>query len=299
MLDHLRAMAVFQAVAESGSFRKAADKLSLSPSVVSHHITQLEAHLGLALLYRSTRKVSLTDAGSELLRSTQDMTLAAERGLAAMRMRADQPVGRLKITGPTSMAYPPYIDTIMEFSRVHKGVELVMNFTMHTVELEGSEFDLAIRGTPFGLTDSSYMAKKLVKIRSAYVAAPAYANARPVPKTFADILDWDRIMFPPTPTAHIYAFTGLDRSVRIPPARFECDSPEAARRFILEGLGIGILDYNFVRADLEAGRLVRVLPDAELPIITVWAMWPRNAGPDSLAHRFVEFIAPKWAVLEV
>lgn len=292
-------MAVFQAVAETGSFRKAAKKLSLSPSVVSHHVTQLEAHLGLALLYRSTRKVSLTDAGAEFLRSTQDMTSAAERGLAAMQMRSDQPVGRLKITAGTAMAYSPYIEAFIEFSRAYAGVALSVNFTMEKVDLEGSDYDIALRGTPFGLSDSSYKAKKLVDMHSAFVATPAYVNARPAPKTIEEVLGWDRIMFPPTPMAAIYAFTGMDRSVQIPPARFECDSPEAARKFALAGLGFAMLDYNVVRDDLEAGRLVRVLPEAQLPVVTFWAMWPGNAGSDSLAHRFVEFIAPRWAKLEV
>jgi DNA-binding transcriptional LysR family regulator len=299
MLDQLRAMAVFQAVAESGNFRAAAKKLSLSPSVVSHHITQLESSLGIALLYRTTRKVSLTDAGRELLRSTQEMSDAANRGLTAMRLRADQPVGTLKITCPTAMDRPPYANAITEFSRTYPRVNLKMNFTMRNVELAGSDFDLALRGSPFGLPDSSYISKKLFDIHSIYVTTPAYANARGRPVRFTDCLTWDRIQFPPSSQANIYAFTGLDRSIAIPDARFECDSPQAAREFILAGLGWGLMDYYLVRKDLEAGRLIQILPDAPVPTITFYALWPANAGNESLARRFVDFVAPRWAKLDV
>ena len=299
MLDQLRAMAVFQAVAESGSFRGASKKLSISPSVVSHHVSQLEAYLGLALLYRTTRKLSLTDAGRELLQATQDMSEAAERGLTAMRLRADQPIGRLKISAPTALERSPYIDTLIEFSRTYPRIELAMDFSMQTIDLEGSDYDLALRGSPFGLTDSSYKSRKLFDIEMVYVASPSYANARKPPKGFRDMLDWDRIQFPPVPLQALYTFTGMDRSISIPPARFECDNPEAARRFIVAGLGFGVLDRNLVHADLEAGRLVRILPDEPLPTITFWAVWPANAGNDSLARRFVDYIAPRWARFSV
>ena len=107
MIDQLRAMAIFQAVAEAGSFRQAAAKLRLSPSVVSHHITQFEARLGTPLLYRSTRRISLTEAGTDLLRASQQMSRAAQEGLAAINRRVSQPQGRLSITVNTSAANRP------------------------------------------------------------------------------------------------------------------------------------------------------------------------------------------------
>ena len=297
MLDRLRTMAVFQAVAETGSFRGAAKKLALSPSVVSHHVTQLETHLGLALLYRSTRRVSLTDAGREFLGATQAMSEAAERGLTAMRLRANQPVGNLRITCHAALQFSPYIEAFSAFGQQHPQVKLSINFTMKSIRLEGSRFDLALRASPFGLNDSTYKARKLFEFRTAYVASPAYANVREPVRGLSDLFDWDRIMFPPTPLKAIYAFTGINTAHPIAPPRIETDNPEAARRFILDGLGFGILDYNMVRADLEAGRLVQILAEARPPAIPLWAIWPSNAGRDSLVHRFVDFIAPRWARL--
>ena len=105
MIDKLRTMAIFQAVAELGSFRQAAKKLALSPSVISHHVSQLEAQIGMPLLYRSTRRMSLTDAGVDLLAASQKMTAAAQEGLASIQRRTTQPVGKLTIACPTPITH--------------------------------------------------------------------------------------------------------------------------------------------------------------------------------------------------
>ena len=91
MEDQLKAMAVFRKVVETGTFRAAAKALDLSPSVVSHHVTQLESILGTALLYRSTRRISLTSDGHRLFEASTKMVEAAQAGLDAIRSRTDQP----------------------------------------------------------------------------------------------------------------------------------------------------------------------------------------------------------------
>jgi DNA-binding transcriptional LysR family regulator len=97
MENQLKAMAVFRKVVETGTFRAAAKALNLSPSVISHHVTQLETSLGTALLYRSTRKISLTNDGHRLFDASTKMIEAAQAGLDAIRSRAELPTGRLKV----------------------------------------------------------------------------------------------------------------------------------------------------------------------------------------------------------
>jgi DNA-binding transcriptional LysR family regulator len=139
-------MAVFQAVADAGSFRGGAKRLGLSPSVVSHHVTQLEMQLGVALLYRSTRRLSLTDAGTDLLASARRMTQAADDGLASIQRRRDQPAGRLRVTVPSGGQHPSFGLRLPEFIRRYPGIILSVNFTDTFADLGGSDFDLAIRG---------------------------------------------------------------------------------------------------------------------------------------------------------
>lgn len=299
MLDHLRAMAVFQAVAETGSFRGAGRKLSLSPSVISHHVTQLESHFGLALLYRTTRKLSLTDAGRDLLRSAQDMTDAATRGLTAMQMRADQPVGRLKITCPSIMEHASYLDLFVEFSRAYPRIDLALNFTMQAVDLEGSDFDLALRGAATPLADSSYKCRKLLEFNRVWAASPAYANSKPPPGSVAELFAWDLIQFPPIPAQVTRDALGLDPSVPIPRPHLETDNGQSARQFLLAGLGCCLIDYSIVQDDIAEGRLVRLLPHERSPTIWLWALWPANAGREALATRFVDFVAARRRTAEV
>ena len=181
MIDKLRMMAIFQAVAEAGSFRAAAAHLNLSPSVVSHHISQFEAQLGVPLLYRSTRRMSLTDAGRDLLNASQRMSVAAEEGLAALERRKRNPAGRLRLTCNTATAHFPYSELWTRFARAYPDIQLDIQFSDTRVPLEGSGFDVAIRGTSTGLDDSSYRARRLGQVRLCMFCSPDYARARPVP----------------------------------------------------------------------------------------------------------------------
>ena len=116
MIDHLRAMAIFQSVAELGSFRNAAQRLKLSPSEFSHHIVQLEDHHGLPLLNRSTRCMSLTDADADLLAACQRMSATAQEGIDAINRRIELPVGKLSITTNASMAHRPFSNLYAGFA---------------------------------------------------------------------------------------------------------------------------------------------------------------------------------------
>ncbi|QIE41958.1 LysR family transcriptional regulator [Rhodobacteraceae bacterium SC52] len=152
MIDQLRTMAIFQTVAELGSFRQAAKKLNLSPSVISHHITKLEADLGAPLLYRSTRRMSLTDAGVALLAASQRMTAAAIDGLSAVQRRASHPTGTLTIAASTPFSHSPYVETFTRFAQTHPDVHLSIQLEDRSIPLEGTNIDVAIRAARTTLT---------------------------------------------------------------------------------------------------------------------------------------------------
>ncbi|KMN81531.1 LysR family transcriptional regulator, partial [Chromobacterium violaceum] len=119
MIDELRALAVFAKTTETGSFRAAARALGLAPSVVSHHVSQLESRLGVALLYRSTRRLSLTPDGQALYGHAQAMLQAAETGLNELAGRAIEPAGTLRLSLPAFFARGPLTTSLAAFSRCH------------------------------------------------------------------------------------------------------------------------------------------------------------------------------------
>ncbi|WP_223475648.1 LysR family transcriptional regulator [Oricola indica] len=297
MIDQLRTMAIFQTVAEHGSFRQAAKQLHLSPSVISHHVSKLEETLGVPLLYRSTRRMSLTDAGAELLAASQRMTAAAIDGLSAVERRASQPTGTLTIAAPTPFAHSPYVEAFTRFSQAYPGVHLSVQLEDKPVQLEGSNIDVAIRGRTHDLDDSSYKARKLGNVQFCVFAAPSYVAGRSTPQSMEDLADWDWIQsLPISWTAYATLADGKvpERSPRIV---VTCNNFSMARKFVDEGLGFMIETYPLVADDFRAGRLVQLVPRVKLRPIDAYAIYPANSPKNGLAHLFVDFMMDQsWTI---
>lgn len=287
MIDQLRNMAIFQCVAELGTFRKAAERLNLSPSVVSHHVSRLEEQLGTPLLYRSTRRMSLTEAGAKLLEATQRMSMAAADGLSAVQRQADRPSGTLKITAATPTAHSPLVENYTRFSAAYPDVHLDIHLTDSNVPLEGSGFDVAIRGRVQDLDDSSYKARKIGQLELCLFAAPSYAAARPRAASFADLSNWDWIRARPIPWSRVVG----TETAQQPRIVVTADNYTLARRYVENGLGFMVEAYELVAEDIGAGRLLQLLPDIKLPQIDIYAIYPANSPKDSLAHLFVDHIS--------
>lgn len=290
MIDQLRTMAIFQKVAELGSFRAAAKSLKLSPSVISHHITQLEAQIGTPLLYRSTRRMSLTDAGTELLAAAQRMTNAATEGLAAINRRVAQPIGKLTITLNTGSASYPFSLMYSGFAKAYPKIQLDMHISDDAVSLEGSQYDLAIRGRVDGLEDSAYRATMLGKVPFGIYASPDYVASRPPVKSFADLSDWNRIQCPDVPWSTVAKMVGQNAPVDEPPVSMRCNSFQMAHQFMLDGLGFMTEAVGLMSRDVQAGRLVRVLPELKMQSLPVYAVYPANAPAESPARLLIDYL---------
>ena len=283
-------MAVFVRVVETGSFRAAATALNLSPSVVSHHVTRLEDRLGAALLYRSTRKISLTESGRLLFASSRGMVEEAQAGLNALADLSKQPVGRLRIavTGAV-FENPPFSDSLIAFAKAHPKIELSISFSDQKTQLIGSSFDAALRVG--WLDDSQYMTRKLTDIELALVAAPAYIDGLSLngpPSDFGN-LDWIKLT-QLSVSRHLMNAAG-EIPDQLPRTAIEVDSVAALRRMVLSGIGATSLPRFLVDADLQQGLLVDIMPQWALMATSVYAVWPNNAPGESLTMRFVRFMA--------
>lgn len=299
MIDQLRTMAIFQCVAELGSFRAAAKRLKLSPSVISHHITQLEAQLGTPLLYRSTRRMSLTDAGADLLGAAQQMTAAAQEGLAAINRRIEQPVGKLSITVNTSSANYPFALFYTGFAKAYPKIQLSLHITDYSVQLEGSEFDLAIRGKADGLDDSTYKAVNIAGMTMGVFASPQYIATRPTITRFDQLADWDWIASPAFSWRSYAALLGIEDHTKEPRIVATIDNYEMTRQFAIAGLGFMIEATALMIDEVKAGKLVQLLPAQNLRRLDIYAVFPANAPIDSPARLFIEYmLGPEMQKLE-
>ena len=287
MIDYLRSMAVFVKVVEAGSFRAAAKSLNLSPSVVSHHVAQLEDRLSVALLYRSTRKLSLTEDGQRLFEASRNV---AEAGLNALFDRTEQPVGRLRIavTGAV-FENPPFFDCLVAFAKAYPRVESSISFSDQKVELIGGVFDAAIRVG--WLEDSRYKARKLTEIRHALAAAPTYLIDRAEPSTMTELCELDLIKLAHVSIARqLINASGEAPNLR-PRTAVEVDSVAALRRMAVSGMGVAALPRFLVEEDIQAGRLVALSPNWELMALNMYVLWPNNAPREGLTMRFVHLLA--------
>ena len=145
MIDQLRQMAIFAKTIDHGSFRGAARDLRLSPSVVSHHISQLEEHLGVALIYRSTRKLSLTPQGETLLQAARKMLEAVESELLELSLSATEPSGELRLTLPSVLSQSHLTDLIAAFSMRYPRIRISLDFSDIRKDLMDGGLDIAIR----------------------------------------------------------------------------------------------------------------------------------------------------------
>lgn len=295
MIDHLRAMAIFSKVVEVGSFRAAGKALGLSPSVVSHHVSELEAHLDCALLYRSTRRMSLTDEGAQLHAASSEMIRAAETGLSALSARADQPSGRLKVTVPaTVFETDRCLDGITAFLRQHPKVNLSLGFSDQKIELIGSQIDVAVR-VGVRLEDSRYKARKLCELERTLVVAPTYLRGRKPPKSITELaaLDWIKLsQF--SPAKQMVSRSG-DTPDFDPHVAIEVDSVGALRGYALKGLGVAAIPNMLVASNLDAGELISLDVGWHLMAPGMHAIWPGNAPTGGLAKRFVNHLTDWFA----
>jgi DNA-binding transcriptional LysR family regulator len=288
MIDELRALAIFAKVVEAGSFRSAADTLKLSPSVVSHHIAQLEERLGVALLYRSTRRLSLTHEGEKLFKSVQAMLSAAEQGLNSVAYHAEEPAGKLHLTVPAMLTKSPLVDDIAAFAKVFPKVALSINFSDLQQDLIREGMDLAIRIG--NLKESGLKAKRLFTMTRKLVIAPDLMSEYPVPRRPHDLLKWDWIGFKVRPhSKKLVNKKGKTYSIEFEP-RVVVDSMDAVCQLAIAGLGLATPPAFLVTNDLAQGALIEPLPEWQAESLPVYAVWPPNVSKESLTFRLIAFL---------
>ena len=288
MIDHLRALAIFAKVAESGSFRGAARTLGLSPSVVSQQVSALEARLGVALIYRSTRKLSLTPDGESLLTSAQAMTEAAEAGLSQFSGKSAEPVGVLRLAVPAILVSGPFVETLGAFAQAHPGIALRISFSDMRRDIIGEGFDLALRVG--WLSDSALKASKIGETARCLVASPDYIARHKTPRRPADLDDWQFIRFEPLPDAFALRHPKRGTASVSGRAQISVDSSEAMHRFALAGAGVAALLRFTAQESLETGRLVELLPSWRLASAGIFAVSPSNAPRNGVASRLVAYL---------
>lgn len=285
MIDQLKSMAVFAKVVEAGSFRSAAQQLGLSPSVVSHHVSQLEKQLGEPLLHRSTRKLSMTAAGEAFAERCQKMLEAASEGVQILSEKNLR--GSLRITVPAVLAVPSFGKLVAGFLEENPGVDLSISFDdrQHNMIEEG--YDLSLRAG--WLKDSSLKAKKLMDLKHVLVCSPKYmqSNGSPGHPQELNAQDW----LGPAGMRRIMLARDREDFVVETSATLKVDSAFAMHSMVLADTGYSLLPSLLIREDLAKGNLVQMLPDWEAKQPSLYAVWPLNVSESAVLRKLIDYLA--------
>jgi DNA-binding transcriptional LysR family regulator len=292
MIDRLRQMAIFAKTIDHGSFRGAARELHLSPSVISHHISQLEDHLGVALIYRSTRKLTLTAEGKRLLIATHKMLDAVEDELQDLSASAGKPSGKLHITLPSVLSLSHMTNQLAAFSMAYPRITLTIDFSDTRRALIDDGFDLAIRMASKPKTSAT--ARTLFSVKRVLVASKAYLATHSAACDPRALVDWDWLALAPVQNIPLSFSHKNGDVIKIKPdPQVFSNDVQALHRLAHAGAGLAIVPEFLVASDIANGHMEFVLPDWSLPSITVYAEWHSNAPKHGLIHLVLRSLTPK------
>lgn len=279
-------MAIFAKTIDHGSFRGAASELNLSPSVVSHHVSELEAHLGVALIYRSTRKLTLTTVGERLLFATRKMLAAVEGELRDISGTSEDPSGQLRITVPSVLSRSSFTDAIAAFLARYPRVSLILDYSDISRDLIDGGFDLAIR--MWVKAKESPNSRVLFSLRRMLVASPNYLDKHSPIVNPEQVQACNWLALSPV---HNRGISLIDkdggRTKFKPSASVSSNDAQSLYRLVLSGLGVAALPEFLVAKDASIGKLEHVLPSWELDSLNIFAEWPTNAPRKGLIKLLV------------
>jgi DNA-binding transcriptional LysR family regulator len=293
-MDRLAAIEAFVRVAESGSFSKAAERLNSSKSAVSRQVGALEAELGARLIHRTTRALTLTEAGRSYFEQAARILADLAEANASVGQLQAAPRGRLRVSAPMSFGFLHLAPAVPEFLDRYPDVELDMIMNDRFVDLVDEGFDMAVRvGT---LADSSLVARKLAPMRRTVCAAPAYLEKRGVPASPGDLKAHECLCYSNVGMAQEWRFVRADGrpwpvEVR---GRLHANNGDALRAAALRGFGLAVLPSFLVGRDFQSGALVSVLEEFLPQDSAVHAVYPHARHLSPKVRAFVDFLAERF-----
>lgn len=288
-MDRLELMRTFVAVATTGSFTAAADRLSMTPQLTSKYVRALEDHLEVTLLTRTTRRVSLTETGNVFLERCKALLDSYEELAASVRQDGAKPKGHLKVSAPVTFGELYLVDALLAFTGEFPELEVTLDLTDRYIDIVEDGVDVAIRiGT---LGDSSLIARSLAPAQFLYCANANYLARHGRPVKPADLLDHSCIVDTNFRDKDQWPFMvdGTVERIRVS-GKFRVNSASVARRLTLAGEGILMGPSYVVSADIQEGRLEPLLQDYQLPQTRISAVYPEKRHLSAKTRVFVDFM---------
>lgn len=291
-------MSSFVAVVEAGSFVAAGEVLRVSKAAVSRGVIELETRLGARLLQRTTRRLSLTEAGRAYYGHCKQILAELDEADRAVGMVTGHPVGRLRVNAPFSFGISHLAPLWGPFMERYPEVDLELTLSDRLVDVVEEGFDVVIRISR--LQDSTLVYRRLATTRILLCASPEYLARHGTPATVDEIARHPVIAYSYAAQGDVWRFTTADgvREVQTRP-RMRTNNGDTCRAVALAHQGLVLQPDFLVGADLAQGRLVEVLPECRGPEIGVYAVYPSRKHLSVKIRALVDFLAsafesPQW-----
>lgn len=292
---NLNRLSIFVAVVDAGSLTAAATRLGLAKTMVSTHMQRLETEVGASLLVRTTRRLSVTEAGRAFYEASVKILRATEEALSAVSGEAAPVRGTLRVSSPIDYGALAVAPALVELRREHPQLEIELMCSDHYVDLIADGIDVAIR---LGrLADSNYRTVKLGSFVKWVVASPAFIETWGVPQTPADLsrMPFNAMTVLPHPlTLDLRHDNGDKASVRCESA-FQVNTADACRSATLAGGGFGLLTDFSIGGDIAGGRLVRLLPHWATEPASIQAIFPPTSHPTAKVRALIATFRKQFA----
>lgn len=288
-MDRFSAINVFRRVVELGAFSAAARDLGLSNAAVSKMVKELEADLGVQLIVRTTRSLSLTDVGEAYFQRITNVLDDLSEADETARSSNESPRGRLRISAPMSLGLTVLSGALPAFAKGYPDLEIDIVMSDAYVDLIDGGFDLAIRGGQ--LEDSSLRARKLMNLDRIVCAAPEYLERNGRPASPSELSGHAALIFSFSASPNVWRLEkGGEREEVSVNKRYRANSSLAIRDAALQGLGLALLPLVYVDDALRSGELVDALPGWKGEPQAVYAVYPAHRESSCKLRLFIDFL---------
>jgi DNA-binding transcriptional LysR family regulator len=294
-LPDFEAWVLFAKVAQTSSFTRAADELGLSKATVSKAVTRLEARIGTSLLNRTSRSLSLTEAGRHMAMSAARILAEGETLEAEAMAQAVAPHGLVRLTAPMSFGVGHVAPLLLELFQTYPDVSIDLHLADEVVDLVAGGFDIALRIA--ALPDSTLRARRICQIRRLLVGAPEYFERRGRPQHPDDLANHACLGYAYLPTQDRWRFihaTGAEVSVT-PHSQLRANNADALRPMLLAGMGLAVQPEFLTSEDLEAGRLEIAMSEWSMPPIALNIVTPPGHFRPACVTAVIEFLLHRFA----
>lgn len=290
-MNQLLNMRLFRRVVELGSFAAAARETDLSNAVVSKYVAQLEQRLGTRLIQRTTRQMSLTDAGQRYYQTCVHVLDELDAAELQIRDTSQRPKGRLRLNVPMSFGLLHVAPALPAFAAQYPEIEIELSLGDQLQDIVEAGFDMALR-IRHQLSDSTLVAKPLATIERALCAAPGYLARAGTPQSPNDLAQHDCLRYSLATDSQRWQFNRGDERMSVPVrGSLSADNSLALLPSLLAGRGIALMPLFLVGPALARGELQRLLPDYQIESRTLFAVYPSRRGQTQKVQLLTQFLA--------